>query len=587
MAGVFTPPDSDASPLRVCSGLVNGYPWHGTLPGWAAALGPNVKVLAVGYSLGTANISIKGVISEMQYGTQKYTFGGYSSSTHAAPGQVVEFKLNVANAAGTDPATGVVVTDTLPADLTYVPGSLIDNGNGCAFAGKVLTCNAGTFPAGTSSLIKFKATVNSKIPTGNLHSNQGHWVDVQKQEVFADLPAGQTRTYAAMCPAGYIPTDGGLLVDAVDQGGFYSDLVTRSSKPTVQAGIRGWSVTVSNLGDHRGQGKVKVTCLSGSLGSSNGHTHAVVQAAPVGYANPIAAPAAAASGPAGTTVTRTCPSGYVPVAAEHEVLTGIAVVRSSRASGNVWSWTVDHGVGASATFNVSCLAPQTTSVNDHTAALDLSTAQSDVSVGPESRAEQVQICPGTGHAITGGWTAPVAELLSLGREARGTNYMFRFFNDDWDSSYDATVQVTCVGVRTPDEATYYNVTNTASVTSSTPDQNHADNSSSVVLHVSGPAVAAPDEPTSQNTGGRTFNINGKTKAVTLNITCTAGCSFTVRVIKNGDVVAKKTTSLPAAPGPQPVSVPTTSLGKNLGAGPVTVKIKNDNDTTTTRTVTLT
>ena len=40
----------------------------------------------------------------------------------------------------------------------------------------------------------------------------------------------------------------------------------------------------------------------------------------------------------------------------------------------------------------------------------------------------------TGHAITGGWTAPVAELLSLGREARGTNYMFRFFNDDWDST---------------------------------------------------------------------------------------------------------------------------------------------------------
>ena len=78
---------------------------------------------------------------------------------------------------------------------------------------------------------------------------------------------------------------------------------------------------------------------------------------------------------------------------------------------------------------------------------------------------------------------------------------------------------------------------------------------------------------------------GKTKAVKLNISCPAACSFTIKVIKNGNVVAKLTSSLPAAPGAQPVSVPTTSAGKNLGAGPVTVKITTD-DGTTTQTVTL-
>src|SRR5690606_22149847 len=115
-----------------------GSPHFGTLPGWVAALGPNAKMYAAGFSLGSGAGGINsGVISAMTYGTQTYTFGGFSSSAAAAPGEIVEYKLRVANAVGADPAPGVVVADTLPADLTYVAGSLVDNGNGCGFAGKV------------------------------------------------------------------------------------------------------------------------------------------------------------------------------------------------------------------------------------------------------------------------------------------------------------------------------------------------------------------------------------------------------------------------------------------------------------------
>lgn len=567
------------NPGPACVGTVNGSPYYGTLAGWIAAL-PAAKVYAVGFSLGSGASGINsGVISAMTYGTQQYTFGGFSSSAQAAPGEVVEYKLSVTNAVGADPATGVVVADTLPAELSYVNGSLIDNGNGCAFVGKVLTCNAGSFPPGTSTTIKFKAKVSPTVPTGNLQSTQGHWVDVQKQEVFADLPAGQTQTYAAMCPAGYIPTDGGLLVDAVDQGGFYSDLVTVWSKPITQSGIKGWSVKVKNFGDHRGQGKVKVTCLAGTVGSSNGHTHNVVTTQTPFPA--ISMPAV--SGPA--TVTRTCAPGTQAVAAEHDVLTGVAVVRSSSSNGSSWTWVIDHSPSAQVAFNVTCLNLETSSANGHTASLVRTTAQSTVSVGPEARAEKVQLCPGTAHAITGGWTSPSASLLSLGREQRGTNYMFRFYNDDWDSSYQATVQVVCLDVRTPDEQSYYDITNTATV-SAAGDQNTGNNTSSAVLHVSGAPVAGADDPASQTTGTRTVNGNGKTTAVKLDVTCPVACSFTIKVIKNGDVVAKLTSSLPASPNPQPVSVPTTSLGKNLGPGPVTVKIKTD-DGTTTQTVTLT
>ena len=76
------------------------------------------------------------------------------------------------------------------------------------------------------------------------------------------------------------------------------------------------------------------------------------------------------------------------------------------------------------------------------------------------------------------------------------------------------------------------------------------------------------------------------KFVTIGMTCTSPCSFTIKVLQGGTVVAKATKSLSGSPDPRFVKVPTTKAGKDLDDGDVvTVKIKTSIGTTST-TVTL-
>lgn len=548
-------------------------PWQGPLANWQAAF-PHANVLAFGFSLGSGATG-DGVLEAINFAGTRYTFvaGSWASSMTAAPGETVEYKLTVTNDSDADvPATGTVVTDTLPADLTYVPGSLRDNGNGCAFVAKTLTCNAGTFPVGFSSTIRFKATVSNTVTSNGLPTTIGHNVDVQKQEVFADLTAGATRSFSVWCPSGYLPTDGGLLVDAVDQGGYYSDIVTTRSRPTASGGLKGWTVSVANLGDHRGQGKVKVTCLDETIGSSHGHTHDIVVTGSTGPTAPQ------------STVSRACPAGYVPVAPWFEVSSGFVSVRSSYAIGNTWFWQFDYDPGAQFTYDVSCLAPQTTSTNGHSAPLALTAFSRTITVAADSRSEGVQQCGDLSHAITGGYHGADEALLALGREQRGTNYMFRFWNDDWDLSWNALIQVQCVGVRTASERTYYTVTNTATVSTSEADRSGSDNSSSAVLEIDGDPVTPPGGVSIAAGGSRT-EVNNKIKYVNVSVVCLEDCAFSVKVIKNDVVVAKATKSRSGSTNPYLIAVPTTSAGKSLGAGQVTVKVKTESGTNT-RTVTL-
>lgn len=554
-----------------------GSPYYGTLAEWIAAL-PNAQMYATGFSLGSGASGINsGTIRSMSVDGTRYDFGTFSSSIKARPGATLEYKLTVTNSgSATSEANDVVVADTLPDDLTYVQNSLVDNGNGCSFSGQSLTCAAGTFPANTSTVIKFKAVLSNDVTSDGLPITIGHDVDVQKQEVFADLPSGQTRTYQAFCPAGYIPTDGGLLIDAVDQGGYYSDIVVDSSTDVIQSGIRGWSVTATNLGDERGQGKVKVTCLSSTTGSSNSHTHTLVVTASTGSGS-----LSGAFPSSGETVTRTCPSGYTPVTPTYAVTNGVAVVRGSYAQGSSWKWVVDYDDSdTAATFDVDCLAPETSSTNGHTAPLSLTTPEGSVSVDPEGRTEGVVLCPSSARAITGGYLGGDASVLSLGREQRGTNYMFRFYNDDWEQAWNASIQTTCVGVRTADEPSYYHVKNTATVTTSSSDLSTSDNTSTADVAIDGDPVNPIGGVLVDDEGTRTRS-GGHTKYVVLGVTCTSACSFTVKVIKGGDVVAKATKSLSASPNMRFISVRTTSRGKDLGAGTVKVRIKSSSGNSTT------
>ena len=100
------------------------------------------------------------------------------------PGDVLRYTIAISNY-GAIPATGVTLTDTVPANTSYVVDSLRLNGSSMGPDGGVspliagLTVNssdnpgAGIISAGNNSVITFEARVNAGVPAGTLISNQG------------------------------------------------------------------------------------------------------------------------------------------------------------------------------------------------------------------------------------------------------------------------------------------------------------------------------------------------------------------------------------------------------------------------------
>ena len=100
------------------------------------------------------------------------------------PGDVLRYTIVISNF-GAIPATGVTLTDAVPANTSYVADSLRLNGSSLGPDGGVspliagLTVHssdnpgAGIISAGSSAVITFDARVNAGVPTGTLISNQG------------------------------------------------------------------------------------------------------------------------------------------------------------------------------------------------------------------------------------------------------------------------------------------------------------------------------------------------------------------------------------------------------------------------------
>lgn len=82
-----------------------------------------------------------------------------TTNPKAIPGAVIEYCISVANAPGSATATGIAITDTLPADvsgngITYVPNSILLNATASITAGppKTQTCSGGTAGGSISGL---------------------------------------------------------------------------------------------------------------------------------------------------------------------------------------------------------------------------------------------------------------------------------------------------------------------------------------------------------------------------------------------------------------------------------------------------
>jgi uncharacterized repeat protein (TIGR01451 family) len=104
----------------------------------------------------------------------------------------IAYRIEVVNSGNMD-ATGVVISDTLPADTTYVPGSITGLGADDALAPD-LSWNIGNLAAGASTTLTFRVTVNGGTANGTLITN------------LADIDSDQT---AAVSTAPVVLTVGG------------------------------------------------------------------------------------------------------------------------------------------------------------------------------------------------------------------------------------------------------------------------------------------------------------------------------------------------------------------------------------------
>ena len=89
----------------------------------------------------------------------------------AFPGASVTCSITLGNASTT--ATGVVVTDLLPAQMTLVPGSLSASGGfSCGASGQTITCSKASVPVGApATVVTFTATLDSNLQPGDTVAN--------------------------------------------------------------------------------------------------------------------------------------------------------------------------------------------------------------------------------------------------------------------------------------------------------------------------------------------------------------------------------------------------------------------------------
>ncbi|QWV96935.1 DUF11 domain-containing protein [Geomonas nitrogeniifigens] len=231
------------------------------------------------------------------------------------PGDALEYTITMTNS-GAIPATGVVLTDAIPANTTYVAGSVRLNGVSVADAGAGASplangigvvssglappappASTGTLAAGGTGVVTFKVQVNQGVASGTVISNQGSVGTAELPPLATDSDANPTN--------GYQPTV--IAVGNAQQLTVTKSAVVVGGGAALPGSVLEYTVRATNIGQVPATGVVLTddltpllpqgSYLSGS-GVMNGSSNGVSYAAPVisaGYGTSYGALAPGAS----------------------------------------------------------------------------------------------------------------------------------------------------------------------------------------------------------------------------------------------------------------------------------------------------
>ncbi|GAA4107832.1 hypothetical protein GCM10022215_01100 [Nocardioides fonticola] len=401
-------------------------------------------------------------------GTASLSITKTADKASAAPGDQVTYTLTARND-GPGVAKDVVITDALPAGVTYVAASE----STCHVTSGVLSCLVGDLAAGEESTVDVQTTVDAvAAATGS----ETHQLDVTKVETHLAVPAGGTATAQADCPSGYLATDGSVRLDDLDQGtGSIADTEVLTSTATADG--TGWIGTVRNPATGQFQGKVEVVCLSARTVSGEDHQHPVVVSAAV------TSHVAAAAGIASTDLA--CGPGQVAIAPGWQITDGVAHVTTSRRDGDLdgTGWTFgatipDHVEG---TVSIRCLSTTLGVAQGHTHALRLTQLRDTVTV-PAGQTVQAQLtCADEAKGIVASWAVDPG-LVFRGTDPQPKTRLFRFTNPT-GATLQARIGLLCLETRTTAELGLTQVVNTATVTTSSPDATTDDDTASATVDI--------------------------------------------------------------------------------------------------------
>ena len=442
------------------------------------------------------------------------------SPANAIPGDTVTYTMTVRND-GPGSARDVVLGDTLPGGVTFVdsdPGAPT-----CTFASGALSCELGTVPAGESRTVKVRATVDA-LAYSDQHQ---HLLPVEKVEQQVDLDPGQVKTGLTLsCPqAGEIMTDATVRVDAVDQGtGTLASVETREARSIAPGTYR---FTVANNAAGRAQAKLFGTCIPSVTQPEAGHTHRVLIGDPVTVTQMLT--------PGRHDVTVPCGPGTVAVSPGISVSGGEARFVGSEPDGNGRRFTVDATVDATTVeLSVRCMSIRLDTADGHTHDLALTEVHRTVTVPANSTVSESVICGDLEKGIVASYDLDPGLYLA-GHDPQPKSRVFKLVNPT-NAPLDATIDLMCMGDRTGGPVVATEITNSATVSSPTPDPDVDDRVAGATLKVTSSAdpTPPPAPPGSGDTSGSPRIAGGKAKvsgsSVAVPLDCTgADCAGTVEL----------------------------------------------------------